>query len=76
MVNHGELPSERSDHYHTKWDEISTEIEVPGLEGAKDVTLKGAARRSLVPFGQAEMVGNRPLVPSGITPSLTIVSSS
>ena len=57
MVNRGELPGERSDHYHTKWDEISNEIEVPGLEGAKDVTLKGAAGRSHVPFGQVEWWG-------------------
>lgn len=51
---------EKSDHYHPKWDEISTEIEVAGLEGAEDFTLQGAAGQSLVPFGQVEMVGKEP----------------
>lgn len=51
------LPGERSDGYHTMWDEISTEIGVPGLEGAEHFTLEETAGRSLVPFGQVEMRG-------------------
>ena len=51
----------RNDRYHTEWDAISSETGVPGLESAEDFTSRGAAGRSLVPFGQVGLVGNWPL---------------
>lgn len=52
LVNHEVCLDERNDLYHTKRDEISTEIKVPGLEGLRTSPSKRAARRSLVPFEQ------------------------
>lgn len=59
-VNCAEWPAERSNGYHTEWDEISTETGLPGLEGAEHFTLEGTAGWSLIPCGQVEMVRNKP----------------
>lgn len=61
LVNREGCLDERNDLYHTKGDEISTEIKVPGLEGLRTSPSRGEARRSLVPFGQVETVRNGPL---------------